>query len=405
MTTHAWVDDWDYINYSKAIFNGVFLHSDIDQQESDDYRIDEIPPLYPIILALFFKIVGYSNLHMIIWLNIIVNILIIYLLFLIGRSMIKGNLALLAAFLWSIYIDSLVLTGRVLKEPFITLFILLIVFLIHKLNRNFNYKYIMGLAIVSAVFAHLDERYLFMTGISFIFALVIALRRGGISTIWRSSILYVAMSLIIYTPWMIRNYQRYDKAVLITPRTSFVTDKLFGYKNRGKAIEDLTSYVSPAQVDSIVNGYQLASVDSFTQSNIRTSHRNGLKPHAFNMGEKILYNTTGFWQLFSLKPFLVGSGYKYSFYWGIKHNFFVIIEFTLFLFISLYGFYLGIKRKHLLLLLFLSILLINTIQHVILGAGICRYRSVMDTLIFLAAGYAIEQYFIQYRLKHPAKKN
>ena len=397
--TVVWVDDWDYINYSKAIFNGIFLHTQFITQESEYYRIDEIPPLYPMILSIFYGIVGYSHLHWIFLLNIFVTLINIYLLYLIASFLYKGKLTLLPAFLWSIYINSLIHTARVLKEPFITLFILLIVYMLCRLLLKFKYRDVGILAMLCAMFSHLDERYLFMSALSLLFVIVILIKQKSKSYIGKAVFLYILISLVLYTPWMIRNYLRYDKIVLITLRTSIITDKIFGYDNSENAIVDLTTNVTAEKVDSIIAGHTLSTVDIVTQKNIVHAGKLGIKPYHYNLTERLLYNTMSFWQLFSLRPFMIGSGYKVNFYWGIKSNIIVIFEFSIFFILSLYAFYQGIRKRQSILIFMFCILLLNTMQHAYLGAGLTRYRSVMDPLIYLAAGYTIYQFISRKQLR------
>jgi hypothetical protein len=392
-STKVWVDDWAYIDYSKAIFNGIFLHTNLDASESAQYRLDVAPPLYPIILSIYYGIVGYSHLKMIVFLNILVNILNVILLFLIGKRLFKGKLALVPPFLWAIYYNSLILSGRALKEPFITLFILIISYLILKLWQSFRYRDLLYLSIMNVLIAHLDERYLFMTALSFVFLTIILFNQKIHDHIWRGLLLYILICATLFFPWMNRNYKRYDKIVFITTRTSKITDQIFGYKSNSKAIEDLNSIVSPAQIDSILYGYKLTTVDSITQASILNAHEQGLKPYQYNIGERLYFNMIGFWQVFSVKPIFVGTGYKIVPYWGIRTNALIILEFGIFIPFAIYAFYLGFKRKNLILLFFFSILFINTVQHVLLNAGLNRYRSVMDPLIYLAACFAIEHFY------------
>jgi hypothetical protein len=397
-----WADDWDYINYSKAIFNGVFLHTQFNTAESKKYYIDEVPPVYPIILSVFYGIVGYDHLKWISFLNILITLVTLYFLYLTGNFMFKGRLSLLPPFLWAIYLNSLVFNWHALKEPFIALFLVLNVYFISRALTNFKYKDVVSLAILNAVFAHMDERYLFMSVLSLVFLLIILKRQNKSHDIIKTTLLFVIISIALFTPWMIRNYQRYDKIVLISPRTTVITDKIFGYKTTDNSLLDLTSRVTPQQVDSIFKGYKLATVDTFSQKNILSAHKQGLTPYQYNLGQKLYYNTVSFWQMFSLRPFMVGTGFKFNSQWGIKYSLIIAFQFSLFLILSLYAFWQGIRKRNIILLFILSILVINTIQHAVLGAGLNRYRTVMDPLIYLAACYTINQFLMR---KQTAKQS
>jgi hypothetical protein len=402
-STMAWVDSWDYVNYSKAIFNGIFLNTEIDQAESDYYRIDEVPPVYPMILAVFYKVVGYHNLRSVTVLNLLINLLIMYLIYYLAKKLTNSKLALLPALLWGVYINSLVLTGQAIKEPFVTLFILLICLLVYKLLLKPATYHVVLLAIINAVFAHMDERYIFMTVLSLAVVIYIYFLRGDKKQVVRSAAIYTLISTALFIPWQVRNYLRYDRFVLITPRTAMITDPILGYENRESVIADLTAKVTQGQIDSIYRDQKPVSVDSVTANNILKARQYGLRPHYFNIGERIVYNTAGFWQMVPMKPFLVGSGYKIAWKWSLKWSLMVIAGYTIFFFLSLPAFYLAIRKRHFILLFFGAILLVNTLQHAILGAGLVRYRAVMDPLIFIAATYTISQ-FIQIRNKQTQKK-
>lgn len=296
-STMAWVDSWDYVNYSKAIFNGIFLHTEFNQAESDFYRIDEVPPVYPIFLAVYYKLVGYNHLKSIIIVNLLLNLLIIYQIYWLTRKLTGNKLALLPALLWGVYFNSLVHTGQAIKEPFITIFILLIISLLYRLWNNFTTGDIVLLAVANAVFSHMDERYLFIAALSGAALIYILAKQGKQNRILRSVLLYTLISVALFTPWQIRNYLRYNRFVLITPRTTLITDPIFGYQNSEKVIADLTEKVSPAQIDSIYQGVFPASIDTVTVKNIIQANQNGLKPHYFTMSERIFYNTIGFWQM------------------------------------------------------------------------------------------------------------
>lgn len=396
-STIKWVDDWDYINYSKAIFNGIFLHTECDQAESDFYRTDEVPPLYPIILAAFYGVVGYDHLNLIIYFNLLLSIVTIYLIFIVGKRILPEWLALLPPLLWSVYINRLTLIGRALKEPLITIFILLIVYQLIRLKERYSLAGIIGLALTNVLFAHLDERYLYMPVLSLVFVLIILLSQAGWGKAMLRAGLYAGLALLLFLPWQIRNYHRYDRPVLITPRTTLLTDRILGYRNTEAVIADLTSRVSPGQLDSIYQGYIPAGVDTVTQRNIRRAAEAGLRPHYFSLPERIYYNTLGFWQIAAFRPFFTGSGYRFNPGFGLKWNLISIFQFGLFFLLALPAFYLGYKRRNLILIIFFSILSFNTIQHAVLGAGLIRYRAVMDPLVFIAAAYTLQSWWDSYR--------
>lgn len=397
-STIHWVDDWDYVNYSKSIFSGIFLHTEYDQAESDFYRIDEVPPLYPVILAGFYHIVGYDRLHAIIYFNLLLNVLIIYLIFLVGKRLLPGKLALLPPLVWSVYINSLTLISRALKEPVITLFILLIIYQLIRLKERYRLTSVILLAITNVLFAHLDERYIFMTGLSLVFIYIILLKRSSAGKALGQSGIYLALAILLFLPWQIRNYHRYGRPVLITPRTAVLTDRLLGYRSSGTVIADLTSKLSPEQVDSVYQGYNPVGVDTVIIRNIRRAAESGLRPHYFSLPERVYYNTLGFWQIAAFKPFFTGSGYRFNPRLNLKGNVLSFSVFGLCFILALPAFYLGWKRRNLILSFAFCILLLNTIQHAVLGAGLVRYRAVMDPLIFIAAAYTIQTWRDNYRL-------
>ncbi|MEN6445906.1 MAG: glycosyltransferase family 39 protein [Candidatus Cloacimonas sp.] len=385
----VWVDDWDYISYSKAIFNGIFLQEDLGKQESEQYHIDEVPPLFPMLLAVYYNIVGYNHLQSIVFLNALLNALIVIVMYYVGKRLLPGKYAFLPPFLWIIYYNRLDFSGRVLKEPIITLFLLLTVVLIQRLLEKRKLRDVFWLAVLCSAFSHLDERYLFISVLCLVMIIVIFRAKAYRSQFAKAILLFIVVCSLLYTPWMIRNYKRYNRIVILSPRTAMITDKIFGYDEPAKAILDLSANLNKAEVDSVIKGYDVANADTVTEKSIRRAYKNGIIPYKYNWGKRLWYNTISFWQPFSYRDFMIGSGFKYQEKWGLRYNFIVLLQFTIFLPFAVYAIILGWKKRAMDILFMFAVMFINTVQHSILGAGLARYRTVMDVYIYILAIYAV----------------
>lgn len=395
-----WNDDWCYIAYSRSIFNLDFIFNpeNITQDYSDLPRdgSDVIAPGWPIIVAILLKL-SHSYTSIIIF-NAIIGSLLTYLVYKLAFMCTNNNKISLFAALWqALYILHIRISYRVLKEPFVSLLILLIVLVAISNFKRVNLKALL-LAFLITYLIHTDERYL--VAIPFIFlGLWFVYHKSSLKLVIISSILIILISV----PWYIRNYNYYGRPVLITIRTNVITDKIFGYKTPYDPAIHYDIKLSKAEWDSLYNGQNISSIPLSMQEDIRESISMGLKPRNFNMIEKIYYNTAALWRIANFHPTLLYPRYVRFGPSSIKHNLITIFQFGLLIPFFLIGSYIGFRNKNSIIILSLMIIIANWFIHAVLTYAIERYRLPIDPLIIIVSFYGLNHLYLAYKEKKKLK--
>jgi len=163
-------------------------------------------PLYPIFIGCIYWLFGHS-LFAVRLFQVVLGVISCYVLFLVGRRIFNPQVGLIGAFLfaWNPYL--IYYTGAILQE---TLFIFVVLITFYFLSRiNDEYKFIL----LAGIFGGLSilTREVFLIYVPFLFIGSLILIEGSIWVKFRKiAILFICL-LIIWGPWLIRNYFIYGK--------------------------------------------------------------------------------------------------------------------------------------------------------------------------------------------------
>jgi len=203
-------------------------------------------------------------------------------------------------------------------------------------------------------------------------------------------------------PWLIRNYNVYDKVVILTVRTTKFTDKFFGYP-----VYDYTKrhneyqfihHWNDSMKNDIINGKEVPGIKRKIYDNLKLGLTNGSVPHKYSKLEKYYAEFKEFWRPVRFNGGYVGNGFKYKGpSWSLKHNLSQGISYGLLLPFLIIGILMLIREKNKYGILLIIILLIHTYIHVVLDHAINRYRIPIDPFIIIIAFYAINNLCLKFK--------
>jgi hypothetical protein len=261
-------------------------------------------------------------------------------------------------------------------------------------TTRIDYQALGWFALIHILSLHLDERF---AALSPLFLLFILFSGGLMTAKFRIKPFLVtgAIMLALMTPWQIRNFQRYGKVVILTKRTEHITDRVFGYKQEHYELDRVMDFyqslvISPAQVDSFVNGSKMLTDGGFEISKPQLkAMRNGIVPHAYSSREALYSRFKIMLQLWQKNGEYTVNGFYY--YERSLMNNLVSLFF--------YGFALLFGVIGLLILhkdsasfwLFLMIIIVYLGLHVLMVPyTVWRYRLPIDSLLLVGVGIALD---------------
>ena len=221
-------DDNGYFYLAKEIVNRGEILYDVDIH----LYAEMVGPGLPWVNALTISLFGES------WLGIfvvssLVSAFITFFTFKVASCILDKSTAMLAG-LWScfyfFYIDFSATAG---KDIFIAFFLIVIVYLLIQLFqlKKFSYLNFLLLIIAYTYLFHLDERFLIYSPLIFLY--IMFSETGNFKRFQiKKSFLFFLLVVILTIPWVLRNFQKLDKFVLISSRTEHYTDQILGYEKR-----------------------------------------------------------------------------------------------------------------------------------------------------------------------------
>jgi len=375
-------DDWAYINYAEAMIQqGIFVRdiSAMSQTKSG------IAPFYPFLIFLSFKIFGIKYIPLII-LNAALSSSLTLIIFYVGKYLFNDKVGIMSSFWTIIYINTIRWIPTLLKENLLQLlFALFVLLLLVYLIKNHGYFILTLLSFIFTILIHTDERY-----IIYYIVLIIVIFLITESSIKEKILAVVYLNVIIValmTPWLIRNYEVYQRPVILSERTAFFTDKLFGYKNDNYFNQEIQ--VSDATLDSIIKGMP---VNDMTMYNlIQRGISYGMYPRRFSKIEKMYSDFKELWRPFRFSDMWVSEGYRPEGKWSLSHNISLILTYGVLLPFFLAGIYYCIKTKNKVSFVLIGIVLIHTIIHTTIVLSQNRYRIPIDVIIIVIAFYGLTE--------------
>ena len=395
--TAKFSDDWEYINFAKNIkHNGIF----------SPYEASTVGPAFPLIIALSFTTFGEIVLPLII-LNALIGSLLCILIFYIGRELFNERVGIFAS-LWSIfYVLFIRYTPHVLKENWLAFLFPLVIFLFIKETKRdkISLQFLIFFSVLYSSLIHMDERF-FSFFPFLLLGFVILDKKSWKKGIFKSTVFFL-MVIIFMIPWLIRNYNVYNKIVILTPRTTPLTDRIFGYKNDPSFKMSLERWlISDAQIKKAQNGEEVKRADGKkVDSRQLKAMQDGILPHLFSRLESYWSVFQILWKPVDFKRSYSTTGYRYDGKWSLKHNLSVGLTYGLLIPFFLYGLILLFRYRWKMGVFLTSIFVYHTFIHMFfIPFTRNRYRIPIDAFIIVIAFFGIQELFKIYKRKTNEKE-
>ena len=354
----------------------------------------------PMIMAFLMAVFGKSWLTLFVA-NAIISTATIWLIMRITRKLFNLKAAFWAVLMGTFYVLFIKYLPTAGKETWIIfLFLTTIYFFINILKGRKIYTSVFFMALVYALLIHIDERFFAFIPV---FAVVMVFWQRNYSKNFGVASLWIFLVILLMLPWLIRNYQVYDKIVILSKRTTVFTDPIFGYESKrddtGKGMMQ-KFYLSEAQIDSVIQGNKqhFDSGRKIPKEQI-AAMKQGIIPYKFNKVESIWQNTIEFLKIFDIRRNYIYNGYRYSGIWSFKHNLAVALTYGLILLLSGLSLIIAGKTDKKWLWFFGALFIYYTFVHsVLMGWAVNRYHVHLDALIIIMASYTL-YYMVNYFLK------
>lgn len=357
--TDNWGDAKLYLNTGIAFSEGDFYPSD---DTGTSYLI--IAPGVPLIVATSKLLFG-DPIWPVLMLNCLVSALMVFVLYRLGKELINKVAGLLLSF-WSVFNFSLIrLNHQILKEPYICILIPLIsLFLLYIYKNKHPLKNTILSALSFSVLIHVDERFFVYFPI-ILLAIVLSRR---VSNRLKYAGLWLLILVISMVPWTIRNYKQFDELVILSPRTTSFTSKLWGTNWSSLHFEG-------RQQEDKLNEMRKESV-------IEVAGDIGVELRAHGKYEKYYMAFYHYWKPVYLKTNFIQYGFR-PVKWSLSHNLAGLVFYGLFLPFYLAGLVFAFVRKHTLILFISMIPLLHSLMHTIMVWPLERYRIPTNFYIVL----------------------
>lgn len=374
------MDDWVYVDFAKAMLeHGIFVN---DISAMTPTR-SGITPFFPFLIYSSFKLFGYHFIPIII-LNAVFSSLLTVAVYAVGKIMFDKTIAIYSSVWTLLYVNSIRWVPTLLKENLIhLLFALFILLVILYLIREKNYLFLLLLSLVFTLLIHTDERYIVYFAIIIMVIFLrnnISLRKKFISLMFISS-----LTILFMIPWLIRNYEVYKRPVILSERTSPISDKIFGYSNRTNFSQEI--HISDATLDSIVKGIPVYDMTVFNL--IQRGMSYGTLPERHSKLEKVYIDFKELWRPFRFTNMWVSEGFRPEGKWSLSHNLSVILTYGVLLPFFIIGLYYSLKEKNKVVIILLLIVSIHTLLHLTVVLSQNRYRFSIDIIIIVLSFYGL----------------
>ncbi|MGB9696374.1 MAG: ArnT family glycosyltransferase [Ignavibacteria bacterium] len=385
MGTSNFDDDWVYDNIAREMLKqGVWL-PDISHF---DWREVAIGPGFPLIIFICYKLFGINYLIPMIA-NAIASASLTVIIYYTARLVFDKKIAIVSA-IWSLfYVYYIRWVPSLLKENWVQFFFALsILFLFQVIAQKHYLKYLILLSLVYTLLIHTDERYLMFAPVFFVGILLLdKYCNESLSFVsgLKKSFVFTLLVCLFSLPWFIRNYSVYHKPVLLTQRTAFVVDKIFGYSSSYNYPQEIE--VSDATIDSVIKGYEI--YDRTIEKELKRVMKYGIYPRRFSFIEKVISSFKEFWIAFRVKPSFTIEGFRAQEPWSLKHNLSVMLTYGILLPFMLIGFFLGLKKKDKLLWFLFIVICFQTFIHLFIVLSNYRYRTPIDFIVITVAFYGL----------------
>jgi hypothetical protein len=375
--TTEWSDDWEYLSMGRQIADGNWT------PKLDVNRYMQVGPILPLLIAIGIKIFGNPILFVFVY-NIVITSLVVPLLFYLGKEIFNRKVGWLLAAWGIFYIDFFKYNPNLLKEPTVFFFFPLTIFLLIKTIRN-NSPWI-NIIMSSISFAwliHSDERYIFY----FPVFIMLFFLKGSLKLHQsiRFAAIWTGLVLLLMLPWVIHNNKLFNQVVIISPRTTAFTSKVFG-----KDISNL----------SITNNNQSSSFYN-ERLKFRTDlveKKYGITSREYKGFELYARAFLNFWQPSYFKGTFIQYGARFQ-KWSLIHNVSSILFYGIFIPFYLFGILLLTREKYTFGLFIASISIIHSIIHTYMLWPLERYRSPIIFIVVMIGFWGLTELYAKTSVK------
>ncbi|MFW5879272.1 MAG: glycosyltransferase family 39 protein [bacterium] len=296
------------------------------------------------------------------------------------------------------------------KDIWMAFFMIFLLYLLIKLfvKNEFNYKKYFLFILMYVISFHLDERYVIFGPFILLFVLykeTYAFKKFKV----KKSLLFIFLVILLMVPWSVRHYQKYDRIIILTPRTQPYTDKIFGYEPKDKYFgDDFTSingryYIHDYQIDSVISREKKETDLGWKIPQVQVeAMRKGKRPAS-------LTGIKAFWSRIRtmLEPIQFRGRFEQTGYYyyekSFRHNVATFLFYGIIFLFSILGFYFLYQRNRQIFFLFLGTIVIYVLLHAFtIPYTNWRYRLPLDALFIISGCLGIVESF---RFFNRKKKN
>jgi len=367
--TESWVDDFYYINASENIVEGNW---EIYHGDSNNLIVG---PILPVLGGLFIKLFDDVIIPFFVY-NIILTSLMVPILYYLGKEIFNKKAGWPLAIWGVFFIEVYKYCPHILKEPTLFLFVpLTLLFIIRSIKWEAQrVKNIIFASLSFAWLIHTDERFFVYFPVFVLFFFLI--KPLTLSSFTKSASLWIVFVFLLMLPWGIRNYLVFDQVVILSPRTTAITSKLWGDNLAASA-----SHFSDKEVKQMVIDYRHDNAIQF-------GNQYNITPREYGKLEARYRAFLNFWQPTYFKPTFVQYGYR-PMKWSFRHNAASLLFYGVFLPFYIIGFFVFIKQKKYLALVVAIIPIIHSFLHAYMVWPLERYRSPVTFIIVLIGSFII----------------
>lgn len=369
--TSKWVDDWEYLSMGRQIAEGNWN----PQTEILPYM--QVGPVLPLLIALFIKLFTDPVIPVYLY-NILITSLLCPLLYLIGKELFGKPTGSVIAVWALVNLDFFRYNPHLTKEATVFFLLPLTLYFLIKMYKGDEIRNLFWASVSYIFLIHTDERYLIYLPFLVLFILV---KPAKLRMKFLHASLWIVFVFILMIPWGVRNLITFNQVVLISPRTTVFTSKLWGknltdFSFDKEKLANEKKYPGNSEQGSIINS-------PFKDSNLTIER---------------LKAFVNFWQPFFFNPAFVQKKIKPQI-WSLNHNLASIMLYGIFLPFYLAGMVFLIKTKHFRALLLAMIPIIHSLIHAYMIWPSERYRAPVNFIVVMTGIWVI----LEYLLKQPHK--
>lgn len=384
-------DDSDYLSLTKQIVeNGKMFYDVTDHSYSFI-----VGPGMPWFMSIIYLIFG-ENWLVFYLTTAFASSLIPLFVFKISILVFDKKTSLLAG-IWSVfYFYYFWYASTAGKDIWMAFFYVFLLYALLDLfyKKKFTYPKFILFVFVFVYATHWDERFLIFIPLAFIFIFYSETLKSPFLNI-KKTFLFLFLTMILMTPWTIRNYQETGKIVLISLRTQALTDKIFGYEPlpiMDSNMHDLygTFYIKESQMDSVIAGLMRVTDGGWTITEQQRSFmEKGNLPREFSNFEAYWSRFNRLYRVVQIKDEWVRTGYEFRAK-SFRFNVISALFYGPILLFSFFGFYLLYKNNRTMFWFFLLPIVLYTLVHVLMiQFTYVRYRLILDSVFIIVGCYGI----------------